>query len=96
MSAISIPTPPPAKARTARCAREQDRGGGLGVEGGYAVGLWPARRAGILRAVRFRFCLELRARNVRTESLFGSRDVPSHLVALTHFVIHFVSSSFSD
>ena len=44
MSAISIPTPPPAKARTARCAREQDRGGGSGVEGGYAVGLWPARR----------------------------------------------------
>ena len=33
---------PPAKARTARCAREQDRGGGSGVEGGYAVGLWPA------------------------------------------------------
>ena len=38
----------PAKARTARCAGEQDCGGGRGAEGGYAVGLWPAQRAGIL------------------------------------------------
>ena len=32
--------PVPAKARTARCAGEQDHGGGSGVEGEYAVGFF--------------------------------------------------------
>lgn len=56
-----------AKARTAACGREQDRGGRQGgAEGGYAVGLWLGRRPRILAAVRSRRVVAVSAESSQT------------------------------